>query len=659
MNGVEIKYGTPLHQKVLEALLARIEMSEREMQKYHSRWDDAERQFAAEISESSADALRREARDGGKPQYTTINVPYSYSMLMTAHTFLCSAFLSRNPVLQFSGRHGEPEQNVLAVEAYMDYQTNVGGHLPVYYVWLHDTLKYGLGIVCQYWEKELNVVSEVTEEDVMLLGEPTGQKRKINTIRQIEGYEGNKLFSVRPYDYLPDTRVSLSSPEKGEFCGRKTEFTWNQIIKGKLSGRYFNVDEVEKRLKGPNSGTSERRASIVSDLDIPMQEGVVSHSKTSLVATLPGVEIVVELIPSQWGLGSREEPTKWIFTILDRKIITESRPYGMWHNQFPFKIIEGEIEGYAQVKRGMLQIGQPLNDIMTWLFNTHFYAVRKSLNGDVVYDPSRIVASDLLNSDGTGSRIKVKPVAYGADVRSMITILSGGADITGTHLRDTGIVGEMLQRVLGVSDNTMGAINPGGRKTATEVRSSNGGSITRMKTVAEYLSALGFSPLAQLMLQTSQQMYSGEKKFKIAGDTVGNIQTFLDINPDKIAGFYDYIPVDGTLPMDRFALVNMWANLLAQLRNYPQVAMQYDIPKIFAWVAQLGGIKNIKQFRINVMPDQQMGNGVPLGGPQGVGSAAQPGGQPGQASSGPKARVGGPGPVIPLPTQVGGVGPAG
>jgi len=44
--------------------------------------------------------------------------------------------------------------------------------------------------------------------------------------------------------------------------------------------------------------------------------------------------------------------------------------------------------------------------------------------------------------------------------------------------------------------------------------------------------------------------------------------------------------------------------------------------KLFAWVAQLAGLKNINQFKIQVTPDQvlaqqmQAGNVVPAGGQQ-------------------------------------------
>ena len=62
----------------------------------------------------------------------------------------------------------------------------------------------------------------------------------------------------------------------------------------------------------------------------------------------------------------------------------------------------------------------------------------------------------------------------------------------------------------------------------------------------------------------------------------------------------------------------MWQNMLAQIRNYPTIIQQYDIAKIFAWVASLGGLKNIQQFRLNPMDgsglasQMQAGNLVPM-----------------------------------------------
>lgn len=111
-----------------------------------------------------------------------------------------------------------------------------------------------------------------------------------------------------------------------------------------------------------------------------------------------------------------------------------------------------------------------------------------------------------------------------------------------------------------------------------------------------------------------------DRKFKIVGDLVQEAgQKFINVSPGDIQGFFDLVPVDGTLPVDRFAQANLWRELLGQLRNFPELMMKYDLSRIFGWVAKLAGLKNIDQFRVKMVPDEmaatqaQAGNVVPLG----------------------------------------------
>jgi hypothetical protein len=49
------------------------------------------------------------------------------------------------------------------------------------------------------------------------------------------------------------------------------------------------------------------------------------------------------------------------------------------------------------------------------------------------------------------------------------------------------------------------------------------------------------------------------------------------------------------------------------MRNFPQIMQTYDVAKIFGWVAGLAGLKNVSQFRVNVVPDQQLQHQVQAG----------------------------------------------
>lgn len=173
------------------------------------------------------------------------------------------------------------------------------------------------------------------------------------------------------------------------------------------------------------------------------------------------------------------------------------------------------------------------------------------------------------------------------------------SDITRSNFQDIDMMLSVGERTLGVNDQIMGAMQSGGRKTATEVRTATGFGVNRQKTITEYLSATAFSPHSQRLVQTAQQYYTGEKKLRIVGSLAQEAGAgFLDVNPESISGFYDFIPVDGTLPVDRFAQVNMWTQIIQGMARTPQVFMQYDIGKIFAWIATLAGVKNLNQFKL-------------------------------------------------------------
>lgn len=623
MANLELRYGTDKHQDILDALQLRLSHAAQAVAKKASDYAENEDEFQAYIKTSDMDALAKAKKEEGKPDFVTLQVPYSYAVLMSWHTYISSVFLSRTPILQYQGRHGETEQQVQAVEAVMDYQTQVGGHLVPYYIWLMDAGKYGVGVTGNYWDEEYMQVSSIEERPMKYLGIPiAGKKEKVKVTRRVRKYQGNRLFNVRPHDFIFDSRVSLANFQKGEFCGRYCDLGWNEVVKRKEYGQYYNIEALKQRMKSRATSQGQRDTGS-TNIELPDAVTEANSSLDNDYKTLDFVHLVelhVELIPKDWGLGSSSYPEKWVFTIANDEVIIESQPYDALHGQFPYNVLEYEIEGYGLQKRSLLDLLDPLEDTLTWLFNTHFYNVRAVLNGQFLADPTRINLSDF-RSEGGGRIIRLKPAAYGQDVRTMFQQLNT-VDVTQNHFRDAQVITDLIQRVSGVTDNIMGMVNTGGRKSATEIRSANTFGANRLKTQSEYFSAMGFAPQAQMLLQNTQQKMQGEQKYKIAGDLVDarNQEAFLSVDPQSIAGFFDFVPVDGTMPVDRFAQVTMWTQMLAQMRNFPQVMQGYDMAGIFAWVAQLGGLKNIKRFQINVLPPGAAQTGaangslVPVGG---------------------------------------------
>lgn len=622
-----IPFGGELHQRVERALAARIRLSFDAYADRNERISESEEQFQAYVKVTDVDNERKKAKKSqGVQDFVTLEVPYSYAAVMTAHTYYTSVFLARDPIFQVQGRHGEAEMQTQAIEALLSYQVNSGMNLPQLFCWLLDPGKTGLGVVGHYWDEEMVYARRYEKVVPTFMGMPIpGAKPEQRTVvDEIPGYRGNKLFNVRPQDWINDPRVSLINFQQGEFCGRYVELSWNELTEGERRGEYVNLDVVKKQ--GDQRSDSQINGQFLRDVGsanvsvLPNENAPTSFAGYEIPTwVVRAHEMYVRLYPADWGLdNSAKRPEVWVFTRTTSGVVIRARPTGLFHGRFPFDVLTSEPDAYNLFSPSMMERSKPLNDTISWLLNSHFYNVRAALNNQFIFDPSRVVVKDV-EDPRAGKLIRLKPEAYGSDVRTVLGQLQVG-DVTAGHLGNIQAIEQILQRTLGVNDNVMGAVNSGGRKTATEIRSATSFSINRLKTNCEWFSATGFGPLTQKLIQTSQQNFSYETKLRVVGDVATFAPMFADVNPEAIAGFYDFIPVDGTMPVDRFAQANLWQMMLGQVMKMPQIAGAYDLGRVFAWVANLAGLRNIQQFRIQpgspeaIQQQVQAGNVVPMKG---------------------------------------------
>lgn len=620
----KIPHGSDQERWLLQELRRKIKLWEGGTESKRLKWQEAEDKALAFIPERDVDAVRRASREGGLPQYTTIQIPYTYAVLMSAHTYLTSVFMGRNPIFQYDGLHGETQQQTQAIEALIAYQVNVGRMLPYLYTWLYDALKYGIGIVGTWWDEKIDVVSQIieVEEPDEYTGIP-GKKEKLQLSQPVRSYAGNRVYNVEPQSFIWDTRVPIREFQSGEFAGEKRLVSWNEIIRMEKKGYFMNVKDIPygrsgyEYLSASDEGSSNlERPAVFSQIPGEQSASSLGHPMQSEM-----YRIAVEIIPKEWKLAESDFPEKWVFTFTtDFRVLVGCHPLGALHCKFPYSVIPLEPEGYGLTTRGLPEILEPVQNTVDWLFNTHFYNIRSSLNDRWVVDPSRVVMKDVLDPL-PGKMIRLRPEAYGSDPKLAITQFPS-SNVTQQHIaNDAPMMFSLGERITGVNDQIQGMLNTGGRKTATEVRTSTSFGINRLKTQAEFASACGWDPLSQMLVQNTQQYYDMQAKFKIAGDLLMDAgQGFLVISPEDIAGAYSFVPVDGTLPIDRNAQVQLWTQMMQEMASVPQIGMGYDLGGIFSWVAKLAGLKNISQFKIQVQPDQmlamqaQQGNTIPLRG---------------------------------------------
>jgi hypothetical protein len=616
-------------------VMRRVRLWEKNASSKFERWEDAENKANAFIQDTEVDRARKTARAGGMPQYTTIQIPYTYAVLMSAHTYLTSVFLARDPVFGYRGLHGEGEQQVQAVEALIAYQVSKGAMMPYLYTWLHDALKYGQGVVCNWWDEQIHAVSEIQEfqEFDELTGLPTGMPEKKQKTELHRVYSGNTLENVQPQDFIWDTRFTMREFQKGEFAGRKRMIPWNQVIQREKLKYYTNVKNLDKG----TGQTFDTFNALSSSLERPDNWdgeylGDYDSKSSGHPASIEVYELAVNIIPSEWMLSKSDYPEKWVFTVTtDFSVLIGIQPLASMHCMYPYSVIPFEPEGYGLTVRGMPEILDPVQNTIDWLVNTHFYNVRASLNDRWVVDPSRVVMKDVLDPL-PGKIIRLRPEAYGTDPQLSIRQFPSSNVTQGHIMQDLPAMFGLGERAIGVNDQIMGMLNTGGgRKTATEVRTSTSFGINRLKTVAEFASCTGMDPLSRMLVQNSQQYYDLEMKLRIVGDLAMEAgQEFIMVDPESIAGFYEMVPVDGSLPVDKQQLATIWQQMMTQAYQVPQIAMSYDWSRIFSWVAKLAGLRNIDQFKVQVLPDQQLmmmqqaGQSIPLNGAGAGGGSIAP-----------------------------------
>ena len=322
-DGSEVDYGSPHHQKISDALRARVKMGKDAMSTRAEQWSQIEDWFRAYIPASDMDTIRDVDKKSGKPAYVTIEIPYSYATVLTAHTYITSTFFARDPVFQVQGRHGEAQNQEMGLEALLGYQFSAGQMQVPMYIWMLDGCKYGLGVLGHYWQEDMRTIGKWVEQPKTFLGMVVPGAKPIKQFVESEVcvYQGNKCFNCRPQDWFSDPRVTITEFQKGEFVARYIEMNMLDIVSNEED--YINVKSLRANYK--QGVDSTMRVAGSSRLDVPnMNQGLTNmmilDDNNFTTGICEGYEVIVKLIPSEWGLGTGKKAEKWVFLCMTQKL---------------------------------------------------------------------------------------------------------------------------------------------------------------------------------------------------------------------------------------------------------------------------------------------------------------------------------------------------
>lgn len=598
----KLKPGSELHQKVFAKLNAMYKFSEDEMKKHYSRWNFNEQKIQAYTNVNDYKVLMEnlQADNAMPPEPVQVIVPYSYATIHAAATFLAQVLLGRKPVFPLLATRGTETERArymeIAIQTQIDY--NLGYEKLWQIIW--DSLVYDCAPLQIGWEerngKGIRYVAGVREQVTELV------------------YAGNALKAIDPYRFFPDPRVPMSECHtKGDFMFTNDSMSETSIKMMEKQGALKWTKEAMASSKTTDRQTqdeSRRRVKIgLRGEDLLTPSNVIGFHKVK--------EGTVRLIPKDWGLSDTTDSEIYKFTIIGQQIV-QAEPLNMIHDKHNIAVAEPTSFGHDFMSVAMADMIGPFQDILSWLVSSRMENVRTAINNQFIVDPGRVEINDIRTSV-IGRVIRLKQSAMGLPIQQAIQQLQV-SDVTGGHLADIQTMRILADTITGVNDNMRGIQTAGGRRSATEARMSMEAGASRLSQLAIRLSSQCFHPTVQQMISNTQQFMPPEMWVEMTGDDGSSTQ----ITPEMLVGNFNYQVSDGTLPFDKTAMIEVWKEILFGVARDPELRQGYDLGKIFNYVAELGGAKNIDSFKKAPMPPQIH-----------AGAAPNPGADPNMVPIGP------------------------
>jgi hypothetical protein len=466
---------------------------------------------------------------------------------------------------------------------------------------LKDNFKYGVGIGIPGWTTRYGRVpiksSSITESP---LG--TQQSFQVEFVDKLI-YEGNNLTNIDPYMWLPDPSYSSDKIQDSEYQGWLERDNYMNMLSSEQNsdGSIFNVKYL-KTLK-------QKRSSLALDQSERQAKfgGASNTYKQASSTTNPvdNIKMYINLIPKDWGIGDSEYPEKWFFNLAADEVIIEAYRADHNHGMYPIAAASSEFDGYSITPISRMELLTGSQDTINFLHNSHIANVRKAINDMFVVDPYLININDM-TKPGAGKIIRMRKPAWGHGVKGAVEQLLV-QDITRANLGDVNYLTSIMDRVSGTDGSMAGAVRQGGpeRLTKGEFQGTRGSAVSRLQQTAMIVGTQFMQDIGTMFAVHTQQNMTAETFVKITGryekqlkSIFGRDTNKVRVTPLDLAIATDLIVRDGSIPGGNFS--ESWMELFKTIGQSEILMQEFDITRIFMYIASELGAKNVEDFKRNV-----------------------------------------------------------
>lgn len=594
------------HETLRSKIWQRAIASRKVISKRYDSWNEIDKTMTVYIPLSEKEEKVKE-KDSRKP--VSIVFPYSYSNLESLLTYMLIAF-AQDPMFQYEGVEDDDTIGAMLMELVIRLHC-IKTKVPLsLHTILRDNFLYGLGIGLPEWVKRYGrvpVKSYVTTQD------ESGENKELVDVSYVDGlvFEGNALNNIDPYLWLPDPSVASDRLQDGEFCGWIDRDNYmNMLSEESNDPNVFNVRYLKSR-------TDKRSALAVDESQRETKFGGSSRVNRGGMASttnpVDNINMYITLIPKDWKLGTGEYPEKWFFRLSADDVITMCHRANHYHGMYPMAVASSEFDGYSMTPISRMEILKGLQGVLDWLFNSHMANVRKAINDMLVVDPYLVNINDLKDPQ-PGKLIRLRRPAWGHGVKDVVDQLQVN-DITRLNIADTAYITQWMDRISKTDQSLSGQVRQSGpeRLTKGEFQGTRGSAISQLQRIAMIIGMQFMQDIGEMFAVHTQQYMSKETFVRITGryeeqlkGRFGPNASRAKVSPLDMAINYDLIVRDGSIPGGNFS--ESWVQLFQIIAKQPELYQQFDLTRIFMYIAGQLGAKNVEDFKRNVnrIQPQQM-----------------------------------------------------
>lgn len=614
---------SPEHKFLLKHVMKLVQTSRKEMARYYDQWDLNDAVFQ---SKRSPDKEDRTSEDRGQPKKIVLPLTFAQVMTFVAYNVTTVQQNSRFYKFEPTGKEDDVLTEPMELIIERDLRKNAWQAFLIQYFLDVGRFSIGIGEVT-YEEQYVYMRTNQTETIQGAFGVET--QSTTSAYEQIPTFIGNRVHSISPYRWLPDTRLPLTRFQEGEFCGSEDMFAFSTL---QSDDNLFNLDKIPKFTKDEMA----KRKANTRIVDMTVRENPSSNQSMTgdganvsegMVAI---TKMVVDITPKNFKCGEKSAPTlgkepfklRYIVWVANDKTIIRFEEAYYYHCKFPYFMSQMMPDQHHVVNQGLAEVCDPLASFITWKVNAHIQSQKNSVDSKWIVDPAGIEMSSL---ESRSPYIRLKKGAAQGGVDKYIKQFQT-QDVTANVLQDTEGFKALLEAVTGYSGFMQGQSSQG-RRSATQDRAVVIGATARGKTTLGGMWDTGFELLGRQLISNNRQEMDFDTFQRILGTNWSSLRT----NPDTmlpytleelyaifhadartIAMTEDFFIFDASNPSENAFLAQSLQEMWTTIMTNPQVAMVmgYGPNEIKALEADIYELRGVTNARLPAPQPQQLQPGA-------------------------------------------------